>query len=533
MQEYDCVVVGHYETDSNLVSNLRRLTSEQSGAYHEVATNSILFDGRRTSYTQLLNIGLEAATGRKWSLHPLDVPQLGVFYLTSYLRRRGFNVGFVNFCNTDEEKLFELLATARTVAITTTYYITNESIIKLIRRIRAFRKEIRIVAGGPRIFGIYQSVQDKEKLHAQLNAIGADVYVVESQGEQALAALVQAFADDSPDLSGIPNLIVREEGGGMRQTRRMVEENDLNENRVQWNLFKRHEYTPTLFLRTARGCPFSCAFCNYPGFAGPHTQIDIAHLEGELRYLREAGVKNVMFVDDTFNVPLSRFKKILRMMIRNRFVFRWVSFFRCSNSDEEAIELMAESGCTGVYLGTESGDPTILRNMNKAATVKQYRRGIASLSKNNIMTVSSIIVGFPGETEETIQNTLAFLQESGTTFYSVFLYYHDPRAPSNSTREEFGISGSSLSWSHDSMDWKQAIHWKEYLIKNVTGSILLPVHDLSIWSFPYLLQQGLSPSQIKNFFSFGNEHIRASLEGKNPDAASQIEALAGLFPEIN
>ena len=87
-------------------------------------------------------------------------------------------------------------------------------------------------------------------------------------------------------------------------------------------------------------------------------------------------IQNVVFIDDTFNVPLPRFKDICRLMIRKNYRFNWFSYFRCSNSDEEAIDLMARSGCKGVFLGIESGSPHILQAMNKAATIEKYADGI-------------------------------------------------------------------------------------------------------------------------------------------------------------
>ena len=127
-------------------------------------------------------------------------------------------------------------------------------------------------------------------------------------------------------------------------------------------------------------------------------------IEKELDSMHELGnVSNAVFIDDTFNVPFPRFKEICRMMIRNKYTFNWFSYFRCSNSDEEAIELMAQSGCKGVFLGIESGSPTILKNMNKSATVEKYAQGIEWLRQYGILTFASIITGFPGETEATVQ----------------------------------------------------------------------------------------------------------------------------------
>jgi p-methyltransferase len=105
------------------------------------------------------------------------------------------------------------------------------------------------------------------------------------------------------------------------------------------------------------------------------------------------------------------------MMIRKKYPFNWFSYFRCSNSDKEAIELMAESGCKGVFLGIESGSPTILKNMNKSATIEKYAQGIAWLRQHDIMTFGSFITGFPGETDETVNETLDFIRQTKPDYY--------------------------------------------------------------------------------------------------------------------
>ena len=96
-------------------------------------------------------------------------------------------------------------------------------------------------------------------------------------------------------------------------------------------------------------------------------------VEKELQQIQErSNVRNLVFIDDTFNVPADRFKEILRMMIRNQFTFRWYSYLRCNIMDEELCDLMARSNCGGVFLGIESGDPDVLKIMKKVATPEQY-----------------------------------------------------------------------------------------------------------------------------------------------------------------
>src|SRR5205085_10332281 len=185
-----------------------------------------------------------------------------------------------------------------------------------------------------------------------------------------------------------------------------IEDNDMDENSVDWSRFEREFYTPGVQIRTARSCAFSCSFCKYPAMAGRLNLTSLPVVERELRMLNDAGVKHLVFIDDTFNVPLPRFKDLCRLMIDNKFDFEWYSFFRCSNSDDQAFDLMYKSRCKGVFLGIESGDPTVLVNMNKFAKVDRYKYGIRMLKERGITTFASIIVGFPGESEETVKNTL-------------------------------------------------------------------------------------------------------------------------------
>src|SRR5262249_6019856 len=148
-----------------------------------------------------------------------------------------------------------------------------------------------------------------------------------------------------------------------------VESNSLEDNFVDYALFPRQELGEFISTRTAKSCPFSCAFCAFPERAGKYTYQSVEQVERELNAIEALGtVTTVTFIDDTFNVPKGRFKEILRMMIRNKYSFKWNSTYRCDHGDEDLIELMGRAKCEGVFLGVESGSNKILKIMNKAAT---------------------------------------------------------------------------------------------------------------------------------------------------------------------
>jgi p-methyltransferase len=203
-------------------------------------------------------------------------------------------------------------------------------------------------------------------------------------------------------------------------------------------------------------------------------------------------VRNLVFIDDTFNVPFPRFKEICRLMIKNKYPFNWFSYFRCSNSDEEAIALMAESGCKGVFLGIESGSPTILKNMNKSATIEKYAKGIEWLRQYGIMTFGSFIVGFPGETDETVQETVDFIRETKPDYYRAQMWYCEPGTPIQNQRAEYDINGQGFVWNHRTMDSLEAMDHIDKMFLTIKESLWLPQWSFDFWTIPYLIGKGIS-----------------------------------------
>jgi p-methyltransferase len=455
------------------------------------------------------------------SIDPFNMPHLGALYLTSFLRRHGLEVEVINYYNANSPRLTAALgAGAKSIALTTTFYVTDEPIRMLMNKIRTIAPDIPVIVGGPRIFAMCQALTGKP-LEAYLRMLGADIYIVDSQGEKTLERVIRAISRGDGRLADIPNIIWRTGGGGREEfeaTARAPEANDLESNGVDWASFDNDLYRHGVFLRTARSCPFSCAFCNYPGFAGRHVVMSVDAVIREMTALVKLGVRDFAFVDDTFNVPLPRFKDLLRAMKHAGFEISWTSFLRCSNVDEEALDLMAESGCRRVFLGIESGDERVLRNMRKFANVERYIQSIKGLTSRGIETLASIIVGFPGETEATVQNTVELLQNSDTTYYTLQLYYHDPLAPIEGEREKYNIQGSGFSWSHSTMDWREAIGMKEAILDQVDRPYLLPLYGLSIWSLSYLYANSVHPDNFKRLLRYARPHVLSSLRDAAYDA---------------
>ena len=233
--------------------------------------------------------------------------------------------------------------------------------------------------------------------------------------------------------------------------------------------------------------------------------------------------RNVVFIDDTFNVPLPRFKELCRLMIRKNYNFNWFSYFRCSNSDEEAIDLMAQSGCKGVFLGIESGSPHILKLMTKAATIEKYADGMKLLREHDILTFGSFIVGFPGETDETLKETSDFIKENKPDYWRAQMWYCEPGTPIEKRRDEFGISGEGFVWQHNTMDSLEAMDHIDKLFLTINESTWLPQWSFDFWIIPYLNGRGISFQQFKDFMAIAHKMLEMEIAFVPPAQKSKAQ----------
>lgn len=537
-RQLDCLVIGYYEPAFDQHEGMLRQLGEDSVAYRDLRYSFVDLGDRKLTYAGLLSHAYRLAEGNGGNgdddeaFKSGDIPNLGAVYLTNFLRRHGHEAAYVNLFSYEQEKLARYLAmNPRCVAITTTFYSLNFPVIEIVRGIRRYNAETKIVCGGPLVANHHRRYPPEE-LQIALDDMGADIYIIESQGEATLARVVEALKDGG-DLSKVPNLIYKDDDGTLRPTPREAEANDMDAAIIDWQSFADENLGATLQTRTARSCAFKCSFCAYPTRAGKLTLTSLEALERELDAMKAVGgVENVVFIDDTFNVPLPRFKDICRLLIRKQYGFSWYSYFRCSNSDEEAIALMAESGCKGVFLGIESGSPTILANMDKHAEIEQYREGIRLLKQHGILTFGSFITGFPGETEETVRESVDFIRDTGVDYFRSQIWYCEPGTPIWFRKEQYGIRGEGYNWVHDTMDSEEAMDHIEDMFLDIEGPAWLPQWSFDFWIIPYLTGKGMSFERFRHFVTTANEMLRLDIREvpehrKRPQQNQLMERMVG------
>jgi radical SAM superfamily enzyme YgiQ (UPF0313 family) len=170
--------------------------------------------------------------------------------------------------------------------------------------------------------------------------------------------------------------------------------------------------SPFVSLYTTRGCPAQCTFCLWPQTLSGHPwrKRSTDDVVREMAKAKEywPNVKEFFFDDDTFNIQKARTIELCGKL--KPLNLTWSCTSRVT-TDFETLKAMKEAGCRLLIVGYESGDPQILKNIKKGATVERARQFTKDCHKLGLVVHGDFILGLPGETRETINNTIAFAKE--------------------------------------------------------------------------------------------------------------------------
>ena len=239
-----------------------------------------------------------------------------------------------------------------------------------------------------------------------LSYLGADMGI-QGEGEVVFPELIERM-ERAASLSGLPGLYLT--GHGLQCKRMFVKNLDtlpLPDTDL-WSTPSRKEelWMP---VQTRRGCPLNCSYCSTGIIEGwvirRHSPEAIVQW---IARWRKAGVHRFYFVDNTFNLPPSHAKEICRKLIDHGLSIRWWSILYPKHVDKELVGLMARASCEQVSMGFESGSERILKNMNKRFTLKEVRQISEMLSEHGIRRMGFLLLGGPGETRESVEESLVF-----------------------------------------------------------------------------------------------------------------------------
>jgi len=284
-----------------------------------------------------------------------------------------------------------------------------DSDLRLIRRMKEVKPDLKVAFVGPPV-----QIKPEESLMAS-----PDIdFIVRGEFDHA----VVEFAQGKP-LGEIAGVSYRKNGQVVHNpSRPALETEELDRLPFATEVYKRdlviENYNvpfllhPYVAFYTSRGCPALCTFCLWPQTLSGHAWR-VRSSENVAREVRQAlklfpQAKEFFFDDDTFNIRKDR---VLELCAKFKPLgFRWSCTAR-DHSDYETLKAMADAGARLLIVGFESGDPQILKNIKKGATVEMARRFAKNCKELGIAIHGDYIIGLPGETKESIQRTIEFAKE--------------------------------------------------------------------------------------------------------------------------
>jgi hypothetical protein len=297
---------------------------------------------------------------------------------------------------------------------------------------------------------------------------GIDVLAV-GYGEWLVPALVSWIRSAYSTLEPPPRGRVEHRGGTQILYSGLPAGKNLDGlTRPDWSLAERYHGRkfPLVHYESVRGCPYRCAFCNYPYLFADNvfrTKSAERIAKDWIEYA-DNGARIINCLDSLFTVPRKRLLELCDALEGKN--IRWICYARADDlARPGVVERMLAAGCTQVQIGIESGDQQILDNMNKCCTVESNLRAMRFCREKGLSTVVSVIIGFPGETADTVQITLDHLRQGKPDFYYAAPFsvlVESLPVLSEQSRQRFGLQtngadSSSPYWSHDTMDAAEAI----------------------------------------------------------------------------
>ncbi len=237
--------------------------------------------------------------------------------------------------------------------------------------------------------------------------LGADLGIA-GEGEAAFTELLCRL-EQRRDLSGIPGLVLP--GRGVMAPVAHVSALD------DWSLPRMDFLSLSASLsemfwipvQTRRGCPLRCSYCSTPAIEGAASRRRSPEYVADwLQTWVRAGFRRFFFVDNTFNFPSSYARQLCLSILEKKLPIHWRAIIYPKQVDRDLVKLMADSGCTHISLGFESGAPAVLKGMNKKYTPDEVRAVSRMFADHGIERMGFLLLGGPDETRETVEETLDF-----------------------------------------------------------------------------------------------------------------------------
>lgn len=302
------------------------------------------------------------------------------------------------------------------VVATTALTCTSPDAIKLMEIAKGINPSIITVCGGVHASFMYEEM---------MSLTDAVDYIVIGEGEVTLVELLEALGSKG-DVSEVKGIAYRAQGGARTTERRPFIE-DLDGLPMAWDLLDWEDYTYFILpgsrlgaISTSRGCEQDCTFCSQQKFwrkkwRARSPQDLVRELEG---LNRAYGVDVVLLTDDYPSPDRARWEGFLDLLIEKALPMKLLMETRAEDiiRDRDILAKYKKAGIIHIYVGTEATEQEALEYMKKSLKIEESKEALRLLREVGIITETSLILGFPDDTEESIQRTIERAKEFNPDF---------------------------------------------------------------------------------------------------------------------
>ncbi len=346
---------------------------------------------------------------------------LGILYLCSHLRSKGFDVDVFDTTFSSREELFRVLR-SEPASVLGVYanLMTRGNVIEILKAAR--EAGWTTVVGGPEP-GAYTLEYLRE---------GAD-FVVAGEGEVTMEELLLALRNGGRDLDKIAGLSFMQDGSlHQGQPRGQLANLDAQ----PWpardaidiqryvDTWRQHHGTGSVNFITARGCPFRCNWCSHQVYGQSHRRRDPLLVVDEVQWLMERYKPDIMWVsDDVFTINHAWVRSYATEMRQRGLRVPFECISRADRLNEEMLDLLAELGCFRIWIGSESGSQRILDSMDRGVKIEQVHNAVEMCRERGIQSGMFLMWGYEGEELEDIEATIRHVSTSRPDIFFTTVSY--------------------------------------------------------------------------------------------------------------
>ncbi len=359
---------------------------------------------------------------------------LGTLYAAAYLRSRGHDVALFDAMLADSEAEWALALDRTRPRLAVLYedsfnYLSKMCLLRMREAALTMIKAAQVRGCAVIVSGSDATDHPDVYLHAGARA------VIRGEGEITLAHLVDALLKGEA-LDSIPGIVHLRDGElsdtGSRPFMRDLDEMpwpawdlvDVARYRRMWR--RRHGYF-AMNIATTRGCPFHCNWCAKPIYGQRYAVRAVTNVIDEIAWLKDTFLPDQLsVVDDIFGLQPGWVEAFANEVEQRHLRLPFRCLMRADQLGPAVVRALAAAGCRMVWMGAESGSQRILDAMDKGVTVEQIRNAVTALRASGIQVGMFLQFGYPGETWEDIEKTLALVRQSAPDDIGVSVSYPLP-----------------------------------------------------------------------------------------------------------